>query len=503
MLTGASDFYVRSKNKMDKYNLYKIAATKPAEKTADGASQYESAEELLAAKLPAGIVIIETGVSSHLQSNDIFETLLALRQDPEFYLAPIFLTTLISDLKGFADGIAQTMEEMTAAGTLILQRRKEIKHEEIRNDNRLRLLAFIYSRGTMYELKPHCMPCLGTIYTYPPAILLLGETAAVRESATQNSGAADYGPQTKRISESAKTLIRELYENKYIERTQLYDRIRKCPKCNSGHINYIDLCPECGSLNIEKKTMLHCFTCGNVAPEEEFRSGTTLVCKRCATRLRHIGSDYDHPLESYLCGDCGTSFIEPEIKAACFDCSARTSPDELSYENLYGYRLTAKGIDSAKRGILSEEFMLFGNTHIVDMQIFSGIMNWLLALRRRYADADFSLLRVRLTGLAEAEEVLGNAKLRELLSEIKTRIQDFVRDTDISLLSDEHTVWILLPRTSFEGASVLASRLTNLSKLYDIPGADKLSLSVKPFFISEKESTMTPTELIKIFSETN
>lgn len=130
------------------------------------------------------------------------------------------------------------------------------------------------------------------------------------------------------------------------------------------------------------------------------------------------------------------------------------------------------------------------------MRTFCVIMKWLLNLRRRYPDEGFSLLRVKLSGLSEAEEIIGGIELRNLIGELDSRIKSLVRETDITVLGDGGIFWLILPRTPFEGGMILAGRLEALSSLFAGPGAERLSLSVKCFSISEEEAAVSPDELL-------
>ena len=85
--------------------------------------------------------------------------------------------------------------------------------------------------------------------------------------------------------------LRMMEEQGWFERGDLIDRIRLCQSCNSGHLNYVDTCPQCRSLEITRQPALHCFTCGHVGAQEQFIKDGIMICPNCLTRLRHIGSD--------------------------------------------------------------------------------------------------------------------------------------------------------------------------------------------------------------------
>lgn len=459
---------------------------------------YTSAEELLAAEREPAVIIIDTSRLHEGEERTCYKNILALRQSSVFCYAPLFFTNSLRSLDILADGVSDDITTAVKKGEIILKRGERIKASSLAGSGKLRMLSYMYTRGGDYELKPLCIPGSKWIYGYPEAAVILEhEPGAEEEDGGSEKGFSYNHPVFDADDmERAAKWIRNSQQYGYTEHTKVYDRIRLCPKCMTGHLNYVDLCPNCGSLNIAKKRMLHCFTCGHVAPESEFRHDFSFVCPRCGTKLRHIGSDYDYPLESYQCRDCGSSFVEPEVKVSCLDCGAQSLPEELIVSNFYGYRLSDRGAEAVRTGIISEEFMLFAGTSIVNMRTFCVIMKWLLNLRRRYPDEGFSLLRVKLSGLSEAEEIIGGIELRNLIGELDSRIKSLVRETDITVLGDGGIFWLILPRTPFEGGMILAGRLEALSSLFAGPGAERLSLSVKCFSISEEEAAVSPDELL-------
>ncbi len=58
-----------------------------------------------------------------------------------------------------------------------------------------------------------------------------------------------------------------------IESVQLLDRLRVCPDYDRAHTGFIDVCPNCHAIDIREETFLHCYTCGNVAPQAEYLHG--------------------------------------------------------------------------------------------------------------------------------------------------------------------------------------------------------------------------------------
>ncbi|MDO5114647.1 MAG: hypothetical protein Q4D58_00980 [Synergistaceae bacterium] len=486
---------------MKKYPVLMLVSGSFKEARDDGRSirVYRSAEELLASEREAGSVIMETQLFHQGEEREYAENILALRRSAIFCYAPIFFTHSVSALDVLADGVSDDVGALARAGDMILNRGEQLRASSLEGSYKLRMLSYMYARGSDYELAPFCAPGSKCIYGYPLVAAIMNRDGGEPERYSGGSGTELHGAPLFNDDEMAVALkwIREAQLHGYIEHTRIYDRIRLCPKCQTGMLNYVDICPHCGSLDIAKKKMIHCFTCGYVAPEPEFRRGFTLSCPRCDSRLRHIGSDYDYPLESYQCGNCGSAFVEPDVRVSCLSCGTRSLPEELTVSNFYGYRLSDRGEEALRTGIIPEDFMLFSGASVVTMQSFCGIIKWLLELRRRYADEDFSLLRARLSGLSEAEELIGTAGLRAVISELDRRIRELVRETDITVLGEDGAFWLLLPRTPFNGGMILTERLEDMSSLFEGRGAEKLRLSVKCFSISADDASLPPDELLK------
>lgn len=463
------------------------------------ARDYGSVRELLAAEHSPAIIIIDSSRYLPGEGRAYYEDILNLRQSPVFCYAPIFFTRSVCGLDILADGVSDDIGAIEREGGAILARGERVKASSLAGSYKLRMLSYMYARGSGYELTPYCVPGSKWIYGYPAAAVIMEREPQTDETCYDCRDIRSYNRfvfDDKEMAAATKW-IRNLQRRGYTEHTAIYDRIRLCPKCQTGHLNYVDVCPNCGSLNIAKKRMLHCFTCGNVAPESDFRRDFSLVCPRCDTKLRHIGSDYDHPLESYQCEDCGSSFVEADVKVSCLNCGAQSLPGELTINNFYGYRLGERGEEAVRTGIISEDFTLFGGTNVVSIQTFCSVVKWLSSFRGRYPDAGFSLLRVKLIGLSEAEDVIGAAELRKLIAELDTRIRASVRETDITTLDEDGTFWLILPRTSLDGGTALAKRLEEMSSLFGEQAAGKLGLSAKCFMVSDAVAKMPPQELLK------
>ncbi|MDX9841690.1 MAG: hypothetical protein RBS95_09550 [Desulfobulbus sp.] len=274
------------------------------------------------AALPETVSPGSVFVLSLADRDSAFRLLHALRQDPRTGLQPMFTTTAFGfPLDQVSDGrVESPLDAYTRARSIVdrLGRLDESVFAPGASDQ-LRILGYLYSRPELH-LVPQRLWSSEGFYSYPVLEAMLGTQQLV----------------------AARLLA--LCDRKLLRRGQLNDRVRHCPACDGAHLNFVDLCPNCRHLDIVQQPFLHCFTCGAVAPEERFVDQDGLRCPNCYGRLRHIGTDYDRPLENFSCTNCGHTFIEPEVQARCMHCTTLTPPDRLTPRTVCTYELTDLGV---------------------------------------------------------------------------------------------------------------------------------------------------------------
>lgn len=247
----------------------------------------------------------------------------------------------------------------------------------------------------------------------------------------------------------------------WLEEAELLDRVRLCVSCGSGRLNYVDVCPECQALEIARQPSLHCFTCGHVGPQEHFLKDGLLLCPNCLSRLRHIGSDYDRPLENYRCRGCQAFFVDAEVEARCLDCGHAHAPDKLRVREVRNYRLAEAGRLRCRQGYTANavDTDRFGQLNLLSHKSFHDLLNWQLQLVRRYKQPAFSLLGLRFVNLAATIGELGELRGHALVDSLVERLQEAVRDTDRCSRVSEEILWVMMPHTDAAGLAVVHQRL--------------------------------------------
>lgn len=260
--------------------------------------------------------------------------------------------------------------------------------------------------------------------------------------------------------------LRSLANTKILELAVLTDRQRECANCRSSHLSFIDVCPNCHAIDIDMKSSLHCFTCGCVDTQEKFVHSGALVCPKCSTQLRHIGSDYDRPIENYICQGCHHLFAEPDVLVRCASCEKEMVPDDLISNKIYSWKLSDRGRMLAARGDEFDIASSFDQLDFISRELFVHDLDWLLVSSRRYPDITFSLFGIYFVNLPELVSQIGHTQVLQMLEAFAQRLRSMLRVPDLSTRSAENLVWLLLPFTNEEGLHGFQARIeANLNAL--------------------------------------
>lgn len=247
-----------------------------------------------------------------------------------------------------------------------------------------------------------------------------------------------------------------------LAREELVERLRLCPECAGAHLVYVDTCPACHSLDLERDEAIHCFTCGHVAGQRAFLVAGGLTCPNCRARLRHIGVDYDRPLENHSCRDCGELFAEPEVLARCAICTHTSTPDALVIREIGTYRLTEYGRMMALHGEAGELSEVFDPVQFLRLPVFEHVLTWQLQVVERYEPCHFSVVVLRLSNLESLASQIGPGRLSILLQGFAERLRETIRTSDLCTRTREPDFWVLLPQTDGKGSSLFVERLQEL-----------------------------------------
>ncbi|CUA81600.1 GGDEF domain [Gulbenkiania indica] len=260
----------------------------------------------------------------------------------------------------------------------------------------------------------------------------------------------------------AMELMQRLRRRNLLAPSRLVDRVRTCPACHHAHVSYVDRCPVCHALDIEQTPAIHCFTCGFVAPQERFRRQGVLECPNCQTRLRHIGADYDRPMENYHCNACNELFVEPEVVARCLECSETHTPEDLAIQPIEVLELTEEGQLLCRHGQLLQTLVPLSTLEIISPDLFRFTLRWTDLLAARYPQQGYSLLALYFANVPQLIDAHGYARTNEILEGLAERLREYLRSTDLVTRTDDNLYWMLFPNTDLNGMAALRQKLETL-----------------------------------------
>ncbi len=268
--------------------------------------------------------------------------------------------------------------------------------------------------------------------------------------------------------------LSELQKAQLIEKATIITRLRFCPHCRSGHLNYIDVCPQCKSLDTERQSSLHCFNCGHVGAQASFRKLNALSCPNCLQSLRHIGVDYDRPIENHHCNACQSLFVDALVEAKCLHCQQSIKLDDLHVRNVYSFKLAIQGRTLVRQGRSHAWFELAPGEQMTSAQ-FYWLVDWQNKLAKRH-NQTHSIVSIQMLNVDEFLAVEGEAKGFAQLDALQERIRSVIRVTDACSNYTRDGLLMLLPLTALEQVNTIYNKLLNLQELQS---ATKIDLSVK------------------------
>jgi hypothetical protein len=371
--------------------------------------------------------------------DDVLQT---IRKDSARYLQPIFCVNQSPYANALADGGEEQLDERAAS---IIERLAILTPHEHPGDVE-KLAWYIWARHH-FRLLPLWQSRFHQGYRYPLLDCLFGEDA----------------------SDSLPQLVAEHVLSSDI----LVDRLRLCNNCGSAHLNFVDVCPECSHIAIQVKPAVHCFTCGHVDDQDAFMNQGRLRCPKCMTTLRHIGVDYDRPLEKYRCISCHARFVEADVRARCHECSRVHKPDDLIVSPIYQYRAGTMARHVARDGAYLPHRPMRWRAPI-PMEHFTWLLQWGNSLLQRHG-LQSTLLAVRIDNLGELQEAWGVLQTRQRLDGLLVRLQAMLRDTDVMSQYADDVLLVLLPKAGKDHWKVFETRIRQLNA---VEGLDNLSLTL-------------------------
>ena len=144
--------------------------------------------------------------------------------------------------------------------------------------------------------------------------------------------------------------ILESLVNEGMLEKKFFDRLLRCPQCQSINLRPVLYCPKCGAGNVARGRIMEHLACNYIGLEDEFITDGSLMCPKCHQVLKTIDSDYRSLGLLYKCQECNEIIGMPRIKWHCLKCSTITAEDKIIKTDIYHYWL-----NEAKRSLLEFE----------------------------------------------------------------------------------------------------------------------------------------------------
>ncbi|MBL4798357.1 MAG: hypothetical protein JKY50_13150 [Oleispira sp.] len=249
----------------------------------------------------------------------------------------------------------------------------------------------------------------------------------------------------------------------FLQKVKLINRTRSCKQCDSAMLNFIDTCPSCKSIDILTEQALHCFTCGHIAKEQTFQRDNRISCPNCLTQLRHIGTDYDRPIENIRCNSCNNLSINSEARAQCFSCEEDNDIDRLFINNFYQYQLAINGLTLAQSGSLDAPLPV-DLRESVSKEHMAWLLNWLIHTPTADETQFHRLIKIRIVNYQQLLQEKSELLAEQLLSDFRQRLAILIGDqnTFCDMASD---VWLYaFPFTSELALDEFKQQLLNIAE---------------------------------------
>ncbi len=197
-----------------------------------------------------------------------------------------------------------------------------------------------------------------SLYQDPSVQLLLSKFVKgeiVELVPTFDLGESARYPEVEEIVEgdpkAAKQFVEKLWDAGIFKR-KFHEKIIICPACFSPNVSNDYVCPNCNSIDIERKALLEHPACGNIDSVDNFLVEGGLLCPKCNRELVEAGIDYQKLGAWFQCSQCGKRSDMPTPIHRCRSCGHIFSVRDTGFVNLYAYRLSSEAEEEFKRSYL-------------------------------------------------------------------------------------------------------------------------------------------------------
>lgn len=400
-------------------------------------------ELLLNNKLPSFIVI-----SLPAESQD--EALQVLRARNLTSHALIFVLHESALSPYLANELWQPNYELDLQTYAIRRRRLKIDYQD---DNELKLISYLWIHGNK-ALTPHPVTNEKQLYDYP----LLKCWQLRPEESFQ--------------------LLNQLVSRKWLHVDKVYNRVRFCPFCFSGHMNFLDVCPECDSPDVLASHLLQCKKCHHIDKKSHFGKNGAKVCPNCNTSLTNIDKDYIIPAEKLKCKDCGSNFVSTETKIQCLHCESLCAINVPHIQNICSYNLASMAKTIVHHGHQYRQIELTLGQSMPALQ-FYWLLKWQNSLAQRH-DLQHVLMSITINNLNTLMKSHGELIGLTIMDSLQKQLNSIIRKTDACSHYTEEGLLLFLPMTTEKDIKHIHRRLSDIQP---VDKGEQLKLGIKTIIL--------------------
>lgn len=348
---------------------------------------------------------------------------------------------------------------------LIRRRRLRLEYQD---DNELKLISYLWLHGN-HDFVPHGVPNKKQLYDYP-----LLKCWQLR-------------------SEESLQLLQKLKDKRWIETDKLFNRVRFCPSCGSGHINYLDVCPDCHGADIVMGDGITCEACHYTDINKKFHHGEQLICPKCHHHLDH---DNEISVNIGHCLSCDCAFKTAKTQLQCLHCHSHNKVEDSNLQTIYSYQLAPTGKTVVRQGqhqVLKE--LKLGETLVSNQ--FYWLIKWQnqLALRHKLSHI---MLSVSIKNLEMLMQAQGELTGLTMMDSLQKKLNKVIRDTDACSHYTADGLLLFLPMTKEKELKHICQRLFELQP---ITNGDQLQLTIKALFLPAEMGNDVSAWVSKKFAE--
>ena len=330
-----------------------------------------------------------------------------------------------------------------------LIRRRRLKLEYQDDDNELKLISYLWLHGNK-PLMPHSVPNKKQLYNYP-----LLKCWHLR-------------------SEESFQLLNQLQKRHWLQEEKLFNRVKFCPFCFSGHMNHLEVCPECKSANIHSANNLQCKACQHIGSSDSFKNKGSLSCPCCNKLLSNISEDYLVSDEEHECRDCGFNFVKAEPQIQCLHCHSLSPVDVPIHQDIYSYSLAPAGKTIVHHGHHYGQIEHELGQAMSHSQ-FYWLVRWQNLVAKRH-NLNHMLLSISIDNLDMLMKSHGELIGLTMMNSLQQQLNTIIRKTDACSHYVQDGLLLFLPMTKEDDLHYINQRLF---KMETVDKGEQLKLSVK------------------------